>query len=224
MINELLIEMESKMPRQNRVTPYGELIASEARGALMGNRGILHDENGNLQSRRWTHQNWVTCTLETKGPKRSLMAPGKYTELFFLDEATALASGHRPCWECRREHFLRFRAAWLSGNPDSECDDTTSMSAIDRIIHSERVTPSRAKVTYSSLLGSLPDGVMVALPKCPTEALLIWAGFLYPWQPEGYGKPVPMPLDQTVTVLTPYSIVSAIAAGYLPSVAVSAIA
>ena len=207
------------MPRQNRVTPFGELIATAARGALMGNRGILHDEQGNLKDRRWTHQNWVTCTLDTKGPKRSLMAPGNYTELFFLDEATALASGHRPCWECRRENFLHFREAWLSGNPDLGCDDTTSMSAIDRIIHGERVTPTRDKVTYSSLLASLPDGVIASLPERPTEPLLIWKGVLHPWQPEGYGKPIEVPLDQTVTVLTPYSIVSAIAAGYRPSVA-----
>lgn len=207
------------MSRQNRVNSFGELIATEARGALMGNRGILHDEHGNLKNRRWAHQNWVTCTLETKGTKRNLMAPGNYTELFFLDEATALASGHRPCWECRKENYLRFRAAWLSGNPDSGCDDSTSMSVIDRIIHSERVTPTRVKVTYTSLLASLPDGVIVSLAENPTEALLIWKGSTYPWQPGGYGEPVPVPLDRTVTVLTPYSIVSAIVAGYRPSVA-----
>ena len=93
------------------------------------------------------------------------------------------------------------------------------MSAIDRIIHGERVTPTRDKVTYSSLLASLPDGVIASLPERPTEALLIWKGFLHPWRPEGYGEPIQVPLDQTVAVLTPYSIVSAIAAGYRPSVA-----
>ena len=207
------------MPRQNRVNPFGELIATEGRGALMGNRGILHDEYGNLTNRRWAHQNWVTCSLDTKGPKRKLMAPGNYTELFFWDEATALASGHRPCWECRRDNYLRFREAWLRGNPDAGCDDTTSMSVIDRIIHSERVTPTREKVTYPSLLAGLPDGVFVSLPELPTEALLIKDGLMYPWQPEGYGKPMPVVPGRTVVVLTPHSIVNAIIAGYRPSVA-----
>lgn len=103
------------MPLQNRVTPFGEIVASEARGTLMGNRGCLHDEHRNLGRRRWTTKSWVTCLLSFGGRRRELMRPGYYTELFFLDEATALAAGHRPCAECRREAFRRFVDGWATG-------------------------------------------------------------------------------------------------------------
>ncbi|GAM11760.1 hypothetical protein OR1_04078 [Geobacter sp. OR-1] len=209
------------MPRQNRVNPFGDLITTDARGALMGNRGILHDGNGNLTTRRWAHPNWVACETEFKGIKRPLMHPGSYTELFFLDEATALAAGHRPCWECRREDFTRFRDAWLRGNPDEECDETTSMSAIDRIIHRDRVTRAREKITYRSELASLPDGVFVALPERPADAMLLWKGKLYPWQSSGYGSAQAMPAHLAVIVLTPHCIVRAIAAGYRPTTALT---
>ena len=98
----------AKMPLQNRVTPGGEIIADPARGTLMGNRGILHDAGQRLGVARWRHPHWIYCRLSFKGRRRAVMAPGRYTELFFLDEASALAAGHRPCYECRREDFLRF--------------------------------------------------------------------------------------------------------------------
>jgi hypothetical protein len=103
------------MPLQNRATPFGVIVASEARGNLMGNRGCLHDDNRALSRRRWTTRAWVTCLLSFKGRRRQLMRPGHYTELFFLDEATALAAGHRPCAECRREAFRRFVDGWARG-------------------------------------------------------------------------------------------------------------
>ena len=100
---------------QNRVTPFGEIVTSEARGTLMGNRGCLHDQHRALSGRRWTTRAWVTCLLSFKGRRRQLMRPGHYTELFFLDEATALSAGHRPCAECRREAFRRFVDGWATG-------------------------------------------------------------------------------------------------------------
>jgi hypothetical protein len=105
------------MPLQNRVTPFGEIVAHPARGMVMGNRGILHDSGRRLHpTRRWTHKTWICCLCEFKGRHRAVMTPGRYTELFFLDEATALAAGHRPCFECRRADANQFAAAWAHGN------------------------------------------------------------------------------------------------------------
>src|SRR5262245_61405643 len=102
------------MPRQNRVTPFGEVVAVPERGTFMGNRGVLHDEGGRIR-RAWLVKRWILCVLEFKGRHRAIMAPDRYTELFFLDEATGLAAGHRPCAECRRSRFLAFRDAWAAG-------------------------------------------------------------------------------------------------------------
>jgi hypothetical protein len=206
------------MPRQNRVTPFGEFIATSARGLYMGNRGILHDDQGNLTAKRWTHPNWVACLTKFKGIRQTINAPGSYTQLFFLDEATALAAGHRPCGYCRREDFNRFREAWLRGNPQADLDDTAAMGVVDRIIHAERVTRNREKVTYVEKLANLPDGVMIALPEKPQDAWLVWQGSLHLWSPSGYLDHVPLPRDYTVSVLTPRTIVQAIAAGYVPQV------
>jgi hypothetical protein len=98
------------MPRQNRVTPFGDIIATPDRGTLMGNRGVLHDGEGRIR-RMWQVKRWIVCVLEFRSRKRTVMTPGRYTELFFLDEATALAAGHRPCAECRHTCFLAFCAA-----------------------------------------------------------------------------------------------------------------
>ncbi len=104
------------MPRQNRVTPFGEIIATSERGTFMGNRGILHDPDGRVR-RKWVLKNWLVCVLEFRGRKRTVMTPNRYTELFFLDEATALAAGHRPCAECRHARFIDFCIAWKAGAP-----------------------------------------------------------------------------------------------------------
>jgi hypothetical protein len=206
------------MPRQNRITPFGEIIASPARGTMMGNRGILHDEQGVLTNKRWTHQSWVACSLSYKGIKRTLNAPHCYTELFFFDEATALSAGHRPCAECRRDDFHRFRDAWLRGNPESGLDGSSSIAAIDRIIHSERVTRNREKVVWVGVLGDMPDAVFVTLPEKPDQPLLKWQGNLHQWSPGGYINPLMVDEVRQVTILTPQSIVMAIKAGYTPEV------
>src|SRR6202161_2154067 len=107
----IAIEARVPMPRQNRVTPFGEIITTPERGTFMGNRGVLHDTEGSLE-RAWQAKRWLVCVLEFRGRKRQVMTPKRYTELFFLDEATALAAGHRPCRECRYADYQRFRSLW----------------------------------------------------------------------------------------------------------------
>jgi hypothetical protein len=147
------------MPLQNRVTPTGEIIADPARGTLMGNRGILHDADRRLGSARWRHPHWICCRLRFKGRRREVMAPRRYTELFFLDEATALAAGHRPCAECRREDFRRFQAAWRDA-----VGAEIAAAAIDRALHAARIDPqTRRQTRFEAALADLPDGAFVLL-------------------------------------------------------------
>ncbi len=208
------------MPLQNRVTPFGEIVADPARGALMGNRGgCLHDDRKRLRRRRWVTERWITCLLEFRGWHREVMRPGYYTELFFLDEATALAAGHRPCAECRHADFTCFRQAWLAGNPAAGLAPRSSISAIDRVLHAERCGLDWGKRTFDAPLGDLPDGVMVA---AGSDAFLVWRRKLLPWSFTGYGEPLLADPRRTMTVLTPPSTVRAIGAGYGPDVHVSA--
>ena len=201
------------MPRQNRVTPFGEILATPKRGTFMGNRGLLHDDMGRIQ-RIWRLKRWLFCVLEFKGRKRTVMTPGRYTELFFLDEATALAAGHRPCAECRRASYLAFADAWksayrMTGRPMApEMDDQ---------LHADRITADNGKKTYTARLDQLPDGVFVALSEEKERAFLVWGSSLLAWSPEGYGSPTRR-LGETVKVLTPKSTVSVIQAGYVPKV------
>jgi len=202
------------MPLQNRVTPFGELVAEPARGTLMGNRGgCLHDEHQRLRRRRWVSERWITCLLEFRGWRREVMRPAYYTELFFLDEATALAAGHRPCAECRRADLNRFRAAWVAGNPEAGVTLSTSISAIDQVLHGERCGPGWTQRTSKAALGALPDGVMVA---GGPRACLLHGGKLWEWRFTGYGGNEPADPDRVMTVLTPASTIRAIAAGYTP--------
>ena len=195
----------STMPRQNRVTPHGELVAVEGRGLLMGNRGILHDAEGRIvryaQGRRW-----ITCLTSFRGRRRSLMQPGRYTELFFLDEAVALAAGHRPCSECRRADYARFRAAW------SQCFGDTDLSAdgLDRRLHADRLAAPRTRRTYLARGRDLPDGTYVELDRRPW---LLWRGAMLAWAAHGYVDRRPWP-DAEVSVLTPRCTVRVIEAGY----------
>src|SRR3954449_4293664 len=124
------------MPKQNRVTPFGEIIAIPERGTFMGNRGVLHDAEGRIR-RAWQLQRWIVCVLEFRGRQRTVMAPGRYTELFFLDEATALAAGHRPCAECRHARFLDFCNAWGKANPGEGRRSRPTADEIDRRLHAE---------------------------------------------------------------------------------------
>src|SRR5262245_16804479 len=188
----------------------------------MGNRGRLHDTHREIVRRQVSgYRAWVTCLLDFRGRRRAVMSPGRYTELFFLDEATAFAAGHRPCGECRTADYRRFKAAWLAGNPERGLAAGTPIAAIDRELHRDRLTDEgRGQRTFDADITVLPDGVFVALRPRGTPRLL-WARGLWPWSPEGYGAPEPMPGGR-VTVLTPRSTVGAFGVGYAPGVHASA--
>ncbi|OAI51689.1 hypothetical protein AYO44_16975 [Planctomycetaceae bacterium SCGC AG-212-F19] len=205
------------MPRQNRVTPLGEIIATPERGTFMGNRGVLHDEEGTIR-RAWQVKRWLLCLLEFRGRHRSVMTPGDYTELFLLDEATGLAAGHRPCFECRRERFLAFQEAWRAGRSGNRKSSLPTAGEMDDRLHAYRVGPDRTKITFQARLDDVPDGVLVQRLTSPGEAYLIWKRSLLLWSPGGYQRKVPYRAGEEVLVLTPRSTVRAIRAGYDPEV------
>lgn len=202
--------MLAQGPRQNRVTPFGEIVAIPERGAWTGNRGCLHDDQGRLGRARWRSPAWITCRLDWKGWRRPIMAPGRWTELFFLDEATSFAAGHRPCAYCRREDFNRFAQAAAGGFGA----DVPRAPAIDRRLHVERLD-GRDKRLASHRLGDLPDGAMLALDG---EAWLVWRGALRRWSPAGYGATLAADPGRTVQALTPALTMAAMHAGYSPQV------
>jgi hypothetical protein len=211
---------ELSVARQNRVTPFGDIIATPERGTFLGNRGVLHDARGHVL-RTWKVKRWLACVLEFRGRKRQVMTPNRYTELFFLDEATALAAGHRPCAECRHARFLAFCNAWkLSHPPDGSRRATAD--DIDHQLHTERLTSDGSKRFYTTALGELPDGVFVTLPAWGEQAFLLWGNRLLAWSPGGYRARRPRPEEQTVRVLTPPSTVATIRRGYVPIVHTSA--
>lgn len=193
------------MPRANRVQPDGTFLAVPARGLFTGNRGILHDAQGVIGTARWRHKAWICCTLDLR-PGRAplpLAAPGHYTPLFFDDEAVALAAGHRPCAECRRDAFRAFAAA-LGGlrAPD-----------IDRLLHAARVDPAtRSQRRQAEQAEDLPDGAFV---RHQGRACLIRGDAALPHAPGGYGPPLPRPRG-AVMVLTPAPTLRALQAGYSP--------
>ena len=193
------------MPLQNRVNPFGEILALEGRGLVMGNRGILHDDQKHVirysQVRRW-----IACKLESRGIHRIVMRPHSYTELFFLDDAAALAAGHRPCAECRNPDYRRFRDFWAAchGEP-------VSADSMDRQLHGERIAGRRTKRTYQDGVARLPDGAFVALDG---QAWLVAQDRLLAWSSTGYAARRERPKHGTVDVLTPRSIVALLAAGY----------
>jgi hypothetical protein len=199
------------MPRQNRVTPFGELIATPCRGTLMGNRGCLHDERQRIR-RAFACRRWLICFLEFRGRHRTVMAPGRYTELFFLDEATALAAGHRPCAECQHARYRLFRDIWAAANPEALFSSPPYAEEMDRILHAERIGPGRAKCTYPGTPAELPDGTMVG--DGSSRSFLILGRALLPWTPAGYDRAVRQPMAGEFRVLTPRSVVRALAAGY----------
>ena len=209
------------MPRQNRVTPFGEIVAVTDRGTVMGNRGRLHDEKGMIR-RPWQVTRWLFCRLEFNGSHRTVMAPDRYTELFFLDEATGLAAGHRLCFECRRRSFHAFADAWSIHHPAVPGAGRPTASAIDERLCAERVAPDRSKQTFRANLDELPDGVFIKLEGRGDEAHLIRRGSLLAWSAGGYmGRQLPR-RGKEVTVLTSRSTVAAIRAGYEPEIHPSA--
>ena len=204
------------MPHQNRVDPFGAIHADPARGLLTGNRGIIHDpRTQGLLRRRWSSRAWISCLCDFKGRKRTVMGangPGGsagWTNLFFLDEVTALTAGHRPCFHCRRAAATAFRqhcrAAW----------DSPSLTAgdIDMRLHGERLASGGTpRVLAPDELVALPDGAMVAMG---TKALAVRGGALLPWSFSGYG-PAEAPDVATASLLTPSGIVAVLARGYRP--------
>ncbi len=209
------------MARQNRVTPFGEVIATPERGTFMGNRGVLHDGEGHIK-RSWQVKRWIVCVLEFRGRKRRVMASGRYTELFFLDEATALAAGHRPCAECRHTRFLDFCNAWRLAYPAGGTPARPTADEIDRRLHAERLAPDRSRRSFQAALDELPDGVFVTAAAWGEQAYLVWGNRLLAWTPGGYGKRRRRPKGEEVKVLTPASTVAVIRAGYAPEVHPSA--
>jgi hypothetical protein len=203
------------MPRQNRVTPFGNIIATPARGTLMGNRGCLHNNEGRIV-RPYQLKRWIICQLEFKGRRRQIMTPGQYTELFFLDEATALAAGHRPCAECSRPRFNAFVAAWIQANPDLAGGEKVTAGKLDAILHQERIT-NRQKVTYPDKLGNLPPGTFITVED-RGQPYLVLEEVLLAWQPDGYGERLARARDRVVTVLTPRSMVRTLAYGFHPNI------
>ena len=200
------------MPFQNRVTPTGDIVAHPARGTLTGNRGILHDGPGRLGSRRWTTKAWITCALQFKGRHREVMSGRSWTELFFLDEATALAAGHRPCAECRRADYDAFRAAWACANAGENLPKAPQM---DAVLHAERVEPyTRRQITHSRPARDLPVGTLVRLGE---ESWLVEKGRLHLWSLDGYTQKRSLPNGE-ITVLTPVSIVKVLTSGYQPDI------
>jgi hypothetical protein len=196
------------MSLQNRVTPSGDIIATPHRGMFTGNRGIIHDPATKTLTRRWASRAWLTCVCEFKGRRRQVMGGRSWTELFFLDEATAFAAGHRPCFFCRRDDAKRFRSAWEQGNGVSHlrADD------IDIVLHRERLEGRRKRLHPLPLrLRELPDGAMV---QAGAESLLIVKGKAQVWSPAGYREASRS--IETAMLLTPPSTLRAFSAGYRP--------
>ena len=198
------------MPLQNRVTPPSELVADPARGLVYGNRGCLHDDQGRIR-RRYNGKRWIACRLEFRGWRRSpLLQPGRFTELFFLDEATAFAAGHRPCALCRREDYVRFAQIWASLHPGEVGAD-----AMDARLHAERVDPaSRAQRRHHARVGDLPDGAFVLHDG---EPWLVLGDEVRRWSAAGYDMSEPRP-DGAAVLLTPPSLVAVLRAGWDPVV------
>jgi hypothetical protein len=201
------------MPLRNRVTPFGEIIATPERGTMLGNRGILHDEHKEIV-RTSQVRRWLCCVLEFKGIRRVVMKPRSYTELFFLDEATALAAGHRPCFECRRPAALAFQSCWEKAHGALAPADE-----VDRVLGADRRHRGGRKKTYLADVRSLPDGTFVAREGA---AWLVHEGRRLRWTPAGYADSRPRGSGE-VEVLTPRATTAVIHAGYVPRIHESAV-
>jgi hypothetical protein len=199
------------MTLQNRVTPLGDLVAEPARGLVYGNRGCLHDEQGRIR-RRFAVKRWIACRLEFRGRRRSpLQQPGRYTELFFLDEVTALAAGHRPCAECRREDYDRLVAIWRDLHPGQVGAD-----AIDAQLHTERLDPgSNERRLHRASIGELPDGAFILEDG---EPWLVLGADLWSWTLSGYVERRPRLASREALVITPPSLLAVLRSGWNPLV------
>ncbi|MFW6016206.1 MAG: hypothetical protein ACOCRK_07180 [bacterium] len=205
---------ENRVSLRNRVSPKGDLIMTECRGTLMGNRGVLHNDLKEI-TRVYDSKSWITCKLEYKNNKRNIMEKGKYTELFFLDEATALAAGHRPCGLCQYEKYKLFKSLWIKANGNRyNITEDNKIKDIDSIINSERIDYNHNKVTYKELLSNLVNGIMIMINSNSKKFYLLKNNYLYEWSPSGYKKKFIINKDINITVLTPRSIVNTLKEGY----------
>ena len=198
------------MPLQNRVLPTGDIVAIPDRGTLTGNRGIIHRPDQTLGTSRWSHHAWICCTLDWQGQRQQVMTGRNWTELFFLDEATALAAGHRPCGYCRRDAYAAFVGAWTTAT-----GTRPGAKDMDRALHAARVQRDRRQVRHRARIDTLPDGTFCLIGSQPH---LVWGAVLLPYSPGGYAAPVRRPQASEVTVLTPKPTVAVLAAGYVPHV------
>ena len=200
---------ESAVPLQNRVDPFGDLFATPARGLFMGNRGgRIHTGERTLKQRRWASRQWICCVLEFEARQRDVWG-NSYTELFFLDEVTALAAGHRPCFECRRKDAEAFAAAWRQAH---QLGARPRANEMDRQLHAERLD-GRGKRLHRRAMNALPDGAVVAMEG---RAFAVRGDALLPWTPTGYDAREACPRDISVDALTPPAILAVLAAGYRP--------
>ena len=204
------------MPLQNRVTPFGQLEAVAARDAWLGNRGIIHNDARQIVA-QWRSKAWITCRLHYQNVHRQVFSPHTWTELFFLDEATAFAAGHRPCAYCRRERYNEFKRAWCAAN---NAGHNLPATAIDARLHAERVAPGGGKRIWHARFGDLPAGTFIVLDSAPC---LLWRSRLFAWSHTGYTllQELPAP-DTRVGVLTPASVVATFRTGFQPQVHPSA--
>ena len=197
------------MPLQNRVTPFGEIVAIPERGLFTGNRGIIHDPaTKTLLKRRWTTKAWIICACVYKDHHREVMGQQSWTELFFLDEATALAAGHRPCFLCRRAAAKAFQAGWATVHGG----EAVTASEIDAVLHGERLQQGKKRLhPVPGRIAELPDGAMIA---AGGDAFVIVAGQAFLWSAKGYRAAARLPEIQGL--LTPPVTVKTLSAGYRP--------
>lgn len=199
------------MPLRNRVTPLGEIVRDPARGLVYGNRGCLHDDHGEVR-RRYDGRRWIACRLQFKGRRRPLLTPGRYTELFFLDDATAMAAGHRACAECRRADYDRLGEVWSALHSGE-----TGADAIDARLHAERLAPGGARRRQAPVaLSTLPDGTFVLGED--DAPWLVRGDALLRWAPGGYTERRRRPHVATVEPVTPPSLVALLREGWQPLV------
>ncbi|HEX7135933.1 MAG TPA: hypothetical protein VF228_25365 [Iamia sp.] len=196
------------MTERNRVTPTGAIEAIDQRGLFLGNRGSIHRDRDVV--RPWQVRRWITCALTYKDWRAPMWEPGRWTPLFFWDEAVALAAGHRPCALCRHADFTRWMDGW-----EAATGDRPKVDPVDRVLHDERVGPDRGKRVHRLAWSGLPDGTFAAVDDVPH---LLLEDRLVPWRPtaEAYGAPIARPRTGRAIVLTPPSTVAVLAAGYQP--------
>jgi len=198
------------MPLQNRVTPFGDIVAIAQRGLFTGNRGIIHDPaTKTLLRKRWASKAWLVCVCEYKGRRRAVMGGRSWTELFFLDEAVALAAGHRPCFFCRRQSAEAFRDAWTKARGGA----VPFAAEMDAVLHEERLDHGRKRLhAMPGGVSELPDGAVIA---AAGEAYTIVRGRAFRWSAQGYEGV--RQISRVGGLLTPPSTLLAIRAGYRPA-------